>query len=186
MNDEASLEPLPVQRAQRALRKLSTSTRPVVYGGNRIELLRSGEEYFPRLLAAIETAQQSIYIEAYIFELDDVGQKVSDALAAAAQRGPVHLLIEVRLASRRDLLMRADRRAQVIGSAGVGGDRAAAATPLTARSRCSTIVWRLLEASTSSTTITILTRSRCAPNSARASTLRSPARARWWPPSRSR
>ncbi|MEO8186470.1 MAG: cardiolipin synthase ClsB [Burkholderiaceae bacterium] len=95
MNDEALLEPLPVQRAQRALRKLSTSTRPVTYGGNRIELLRSGEEYFPRLLAAIEAAKQSIYIEAYIFELDDIGQKVSDALAAAAQRGvSVHLLID--------------------------------------------------------------------------------------------
>ncbi len=95
MNDEALLEPLPVQRARRALRKLATGTRPVVYGGNRIELLRSGEEYFPRLLAAIEAAKLSIYIEAYIFELDDIGQKVSDALAAAAQRGvSVHLLID--------------------------------------------------------------------------------------------
>ena len=42
-----------------------------------------------------EAARQSIYIEAYIFELDDIGQKVSDALAAAAQRGvSVHLLID--------------------------------------------------------------------------------------------
>lgn len=95
MNDEALLEPLPLRRAQRALRKLSTSARPVVYGGNRIELLRNGEEYFPRLLAAIDAAKQSIYIEAYIFELDDIGQKVSDALAAAAQRGvSVHLMID--------------------------------------------------------------------------------------------
>ena len=95
MNDEALHEPLPAQRAQHALRKLSTSTRPVVYGGNRIELLQNGAEYFPRLLAAIESARQSIYIEAYIFELDDIGQKVSDALAAAAQRGvSVHLLID--------------------------------------------------------------------------------------------
>ena len=95
MNDEALREPLPVQRARRALRKLATSTRPVVYGGNRIELLRNGEQYFPRLLAAIDAAQQSIYIETYIFELDDIGQKVSDALAAAAQRGVlVHLMID--------------------------------------------------------------------------------------------
>ena len=95
MNDEALREPLPVQRARRALRKLATSTRPVVYGGNRIELLRSGEQYFPRLLAAIDAAQQSIYIETYIFELDDIGQRVSDALAAAAQRGvSVHLMID--------------------------------------------------------------------------------------------
>ena len=96
MNDEALREPLPVaRRAQRALRKLSTSTRPLVYGGNRIELLKNGEQYFPRLLAAIDSARQSIYIETYIFELDNVGEKVSDALAAAAQRGvAVHLLID--------------------------------------------------------------------------------------------
>ena len=95
MNEQALLEPPPARRAERAFRKLSTSTRPVVYAGNRIELLRNGTEYFPRLLAAIDAATQSIFIETYIFELDDVGQKVSDALAAAAQRGVlVHLLID--------------------------------------------------------------------------------------------
>ena len=96
MNDEASREPLPVaRRAQGALIKLSTSTRPLVYGGNRIELLKNGEQYFPRLLAAIDSARQSIYIETYIFELDNVGEKVCDALAAAAQRGvEVHLLVD--------------------------------------------------------------------------------------------
>lgn len=96
MNDGALREPLPVaRRAQRALRKLSTTTRPLVYGGNRIELLKNGEQYFPRLIAAIEDAKQSIYIETYIFELDNVGTKVSDALAAAAQRGvAVHLLVD--------------------------------------------------------------------------------------------
>ena len=95
MNDEALLESPPARRAQRAFQKLSTGTRPVVYGGNRIELLRNGAEYFPRLLAAIDAATQSIHIEVYIFELDDIGQKVSDALAAAAHRGvAVHLLID--------------------------------------------------------------------------------------------
>ena len=95
MNDEALLESPPMRRAQRAFQKLSTGTRPVVYAGNRIVLLRNGAEYFPRLLAAIDAATQSIYIETYIFELDDVGAKVSDALAAAAQRGvAVHLLID--------------------------------------------------------------------------------------------
>ena len=96
MNDRALREPLPAaQRAQRAFRKLATSTRPVVHGGNRLELLRNGAEYFPRLLAAIDSAKQAIYLETYIFELDNIGEKVSDALAAAAQRGvAVHLLID--------------------------------------------------------------------------------------------
>ncbi len=87
MNDRRCSSRRQLRRAERAFRKLSTGTRPVVYAGNRIELLRNGAEYFPRLLAAIDAATQSIYIETYIFELDDVGQKVSDALAAAAQRG---------------------------------------------------------------------------------------------------
>ena len=58
-------------------------------------MLKNGEQYFPRLLAAIDSARQSIYIETYIFELDNVGEKVCDALAAAAQRGvEVHLLVD--------------------------------------------------------------------------------------------
>ena len=69
--------------------------RPVVFSGNRLELLKNGEQYFPRLIAAINSATLSIHLESYIFELDDVGQQVSDALAAAAQRGvAVHLLID--------------------------------------------------------------------------------------------
>jgi len=96
MNHEALRETPPAARRPRhALRKLSTSTKPLVYGGNRIELLKNGEQYFPRLLAAIDGATRSIYIETYTFELDNVGEKVSDALAAAAQRGvAVHVLID--------------------------------------------------------------------------------------------
>jgi cardiolipin synthase len=96
MNDEALREPpLAARRAPHAFRKLLGGTRPAVYGGNRIELLKNGEQYFPRLLAEIEGARRSIYIETYTFELDNVGEKVSDALAAAAQRGvAVHLLVD--------------------------------------------------------------------------------------------
>lgn len=94
MNEQVLLEP-PARRAERAFRKLSTSTRPIVYAGNRVELLRNGTEYFPRLLAAIDAAAQSIYIETYIFELDAIGERVCAALATAAQRGvAVHLLID--------------------------------------------------------------------------------------------
>jgi cardiolipin synthase len=73
----------------------SLTTRPVIYGGNRIELLRSGAEFFPQLLAAVNAARDSIYLETYIFELDAVGTEVVDALLAAAARGvAVHLLVD--------------------------------------------------------------------------------------------
>lgn len=93
---EALREPRPLARqVRRRLRRLTRRARPLVYDGNRIELLKNGGQYFPRLLAAIEQATQSIYIETYIFELDTVGEKVSDALAAAAARGvAVHLLLD--------------------------------------------------------------------------------------------
>jgi cardiolipin synthase A/B len=96
MNDEVLREPPPVvRRARHAFRKLSAGTKPLVYSGNRIELLKNGEQYFPRLLAAIDSATQSIYIETYIFELDNVGEQVCSALMAAARRGvAVHVLID--------------------------------------------------------------------------------------------
>ena len=83
------------RHARRSLSRHLRHTRPLIYGGNRLELLQNGETYFPRLLTALESATQSIYLESYIFELDAVGQKVSDALAAAAQRGvAVHVLVD--------------------------------------------------------------------------------------------
>jgi cardiolipin synthase len=80
--------------ARRRLER-SLTTRPLVFGGNRIELLRSGAEFFPRLLAAIDAAGTSVYLETYIFEIDRVGERVADALLAAAARGvAVHLLVD--------------------------------------------------------------------------------------------
>ncbi len=63
--------------------------------GNTITLLHSGKEYFPKLEAAIDSAQQEIYLESYIFEYDQIGIKIVDALKRAAQRNvTVHLLID--------------------------------------------------------------------------------------------
>ena len=73
----------------------SLTTRPLIYGGNRIDLLKSGAQFFPRLLLEIAAARVSVHIETYIFELDAVGTRVADALLAAAGRGvAVHLLVD--------------------------------------------------------------------------------------------
>lgn len=69
---------------------MSTFTR-----GNFITLLRSGEEYFPALEAAIHHAKHEIYIETYIYQTDEVGLRIGEALMAAAQRGvAVYLLLD--------------------------------------------------------------------------------------------
>ncbi|MDE2598643.1 MAG: cardiolipin synthase ClsB [Rhodocyclaceae bacterium] len=62
--------------------------------GNRIELLRSGGEYFPALIEAIAQAQSEVRIETYIFEDDQTGRRVAEALIAAARRG-VHVHVAV-------------------------------------------------------------------------------------------
>jgi cardiolipin synthase len=59
---------------------------------NQLTLLKNGEEYFPQLCAAIDTARHSIYLETYIFAADTAGRTVADALQRAAVRG-----VEVRL-----------------------------------------------------------------------------------------
>ncbi|NSX06741.1 phospholipase D-like domain-containing protein, partial [Cupriavidus gilardii] len=67
--------------------------RPV--GGNRVELLRGGAEYFAALIAAIDQAVLSVSLETYIYADDEIGQAVADALLRAAERGVrVHLLVD--------------------------------------------------------------------------------------------
>jgi len=64
-------------------------------GGNRLTLLRNGEEYFPALVAAIDAAAQEVFLETYIFADDQTGSLVAAALARAAERGAaVHLLLD--------------------------------------------------------------------------------------------
>ena len=70
-----------------------SSTHPVA--GHTLTLLRNGEEYFPRLIAAIDRATRLVYLETYIYADDSTGRTVSSALQRAAQRGvKVHLLLD--------------------------------------------------------------------------------------------
>lgn len=55
--------------------------------GNQLTLLNSGAQYFPALLAAIESASVEIYLESYIFADDEIGHEVTGALCRAAARG---------------------------------------------------------------------------------------------------
>ena len=64
-------------------------------GGNRIDLLNSGREYFPALLAALESARQEIFLETYIFAQDATANAVVERLCAAAVRGArVQVLVD--------------------------------------------------------------------------------------------
>ena len=68
---------------------------PNFLDGNHIQLLRSGEAYFPALIMAIENAVTSIYLQTYIYEIDKAGINVGNALKQAAQRGvAVNILLD--------------------------------------------------------------------------------------------
>ena len=54
--------------------------------GNRVDLLCGGAEFFPALIAAIDSATTEVYLETYIYHDDDTGRRVTEALAAAARR----------------------------------------------------------------------------------------------------
>jgi cardiolipin synthase len=55
--------------------------------GDRYEVLRNGDEAFPAMLAAIQGAQARISFESFIYEDGEVGDRFTDALAAASRRG---------------------------------------------------------------------------------------------------
>jgi cardiolipin synthase len=68
---------------------------PDYAGGNRLTLLKNGEQYFPALVAAIDAAAAEVFLETYIFADDQTGSLVADSLARAAARGvATHLLVD--------------------------------------------------------------------------------------------
>jgi cardiolipin synthase len=62
---------------------------------NRVALVPGGSAYFSRLLALIRKAERSIHLQTYIFEADETGILVAEALKTAAQKGvQVYLLLD--------------------------------------------------------------------------------------------
>jgi len=57
--------------------------------GNDIQPLVNGDEAFPAMLAAIESARQSISLTTYIFDNDQSGKQFVEALERAVKRGVV-------------------------------------------------------------------------------------------------
>ena len=68
---------------------------PPFVAGNRVKLLRNGDEIFPAMLGAINAAKTSITFETYIYWSGDIGQAFAAALTARARSGvKVHVLLD--------------------------------------------------------------------------------------------
>jgi cardiolipin synthase len=55
--------------------------------GNSLQLLNNGDAFYPPMLAAVQAAETSITIEAYIYWAGDIGRAFAEALAARAKAG---------------------------------------------------------------------------------------------------
>ncbi|HYP28121.1 MAG TPA: phospholipase D-like domain-containing protein [Blastocatellia bacterium] len=56
-------------------------------GGNRVEILNNGDEFYPAMIEAINQAEESITVEAYIYWAGTIGLMFAQALAAKAREG---------------------------------------------------------------------------------------------------
>ncbi len=63
--------------------------------GNRVELLVDGDKAYAAMLAAIAGARHGVALQTYIYDQDDVGERFTAALEAAAGRGvDVRVLVD--------------------------------------------------------------------------------------------
>jgi cardiolipin synthase len=63
--------------------------------GNHVQPLVNGDEAFPAMLAAIESAKKSVSLSTYIFDNDPTGEQFAAALGRAVKRGvAVRVLID--------------------------------------------------------------------------------------------
>lgn len=76
-------------------RSLSVLLGPPILEGNKVELLRNGDQIFPSMLAAIRGAQHSITFETYIYWSETIGREFTEALMERSRAGvKVHLMLD--------------------------------------------------------------------------------------------
>jgi cardiolipin synthase len=63
--------------------------------GHSVQLLFTGQAFFPALVAALDAAEHEVYLETYIFHEDAAGEAVLSGLERAALRGvAVHFVVD--------------------------------------------------------------------------------------------
>ncbi len=73
---------------KRATRAMDRQLRDMpALEGNRINLLRNGDEAYPAMLEAMQEARSSIHLQTYIIRPDRIGKRFMDLLARKAQEG---------------------------------------------------------------------------------------------------
>ncbi len=77
------------------LRSMSGLLGPSFIQGNSVVSLTNGDQIFPAMLKAIESAEKTICFETYIYWSGEIGEKFSKVLSEKAQSGvKVHVLLD--------------------------------------------------------------------------------------------
>jgi cardiolipin synthase len=79
-------------RLEDALPSLAGTSHGGLVPGNRVEILQNGDGFFPRLLADIAAARQTVHLESFVWWRGEICRRVAEALAERAEHG-----VEVRL-----------------------------------------------------------------------------------------
>ena len=66
---------------------VTTATGFAPVAGNRLELLKNGDEIFPSMLGAIDDAEHSVEMLTFVYWTGDIARRMAASLAAAAHRG---------------------------------------------------------------------------------------------------
>jgi len=64
-----------------------------VYSADDVRLIHSGANYFDTLEELINNAQHTLHFQTYIFDADETGLRIANALKAAAKRGVLVFLV---------------------------------------------------------------------------------------------
>ncbi|MFO7869721.1 MAG: cardiolipin synthase [Bacteroidales bacterium] len=85
--DNVSNEHTEVRYAQSLVKLLMNDSLSPLTIGNNVSLLINGEQKFPEMLAAIDQARNYIHLEYYIYEDDDIGNRLKNMLIKKARQG---------------------------------------------------------------------------------------------------
>ena len=75
------------ERSEQLCRVLTAVSGVPVTPGNRVDLLRNGDEIFPSMLSAIDQAERSIDLLTYVYWAGDIGTEFAQRLSARARSG---------------------------------------------------------------------------------------------------
>jgi cardiolipin synthase len=88
-------EELPTGVGERCARVLLAAEAPPPTEGNRVTFLRGGDEAYEAVLSMIGNARDHLHAQFFILDVDPVGRRFIQALAARAREGiPVRLLLD--------------------------------------------------------------------------------------------